>query len=282
MSLNRTMALVRRLPASFATRALRSDEHQVIEQQKALHQHEHYVAILRDILGEDNVIEAPTLDDEADSVFVEDTAVVIEGSHSVVALRMGAASRRGEQPTVISCLNDLGFKIFSCTRHNEYMDGGDVLFTGQGYIVGLSSRTNALGAKRFAQIAEETKPGTTVDFVKVPQSLHLKSVCTLGGPGVLVLWEGVPNSLKQELETKVKPRLCVEVPDQVAANVLWIAKSLPQGVQHHAIIRSDFPASAKMLTNLIRSQNIDVHPCDLSEMSKADGALTCCSIILQE
>lgn len=83
-----------------------------------------------------------------DCVFVEDCAVALK--NKIFLTNPGALSRRGELNAVRSLFHsvktELGLEIGEIqNKENAFMDGGDVLFTGKEFIVGLSKRTNQAG-----------------------------------------------------------------------------------------------------------------------------------------
>ena len=53
----------------------------------------------------------------------------------------GHVSRRGERVAMKAMMEKLDLKVVEMTAPG-FMDGGDVLFTGREFFVGLSSRTN--------------------------------------------------------------------------------------------------------------------------------------------
>ena len=122
------------------------EEHEQIDLEKARQQHLVYLNELQK-LGVSLIAVEP---DEAypDCVFVEDTAVAL--GNRVFITNPGALSRRGETKAIENKLNslkqELGLEIGKIHNVNEaFMDGGDVLFTGREFIVGLSNRTNQKG-----------------------------------------------------------------------------------------------------------------------------------------
>lgn len=67
----------------------------------------------------------------------------------------------------------------------------------------------------------------------------------------------------------------IRVPEQVPSNIL----SLNGG--KFVIYQKDFPASEKViLTELKEKRGVEVTSLCMSELIKADGALTCCSILI--
>jgi hypothetical protein len=139
-------AMVRQLAPTFAADALRMSPSIVpIDQQRALQQHAKYVEALRNI-GLD-VVEIPAADGCPDSVFIEDTAVVI--GRTALITRPGHESRRPETAGPAEALARLGYNLVEMAAPAR-LDGGDVLFTGRELFVGLSHRTNRQGAVALA------------------------------------------------------------------------------------------------------------------------------------
>lgn len=87
-----THAVVRGIPASLATEALRISEAEV-DLDKARREHDAYVEVLRTRVGLE-VVELPADESLPDCVFVEDAAVVC--GDTALITRPGAESRRRE------------------------------------------------------------------------------------------------------------------------------------------------------------------------------------------
>jgi dimethylargininase len=140
------------------------------------------------------------------------------------------------------------------------LDGGDVLKLGGVFYVGASSRTNAEGAARLGEVF-----GVRVVSVPLPpRVLHLQSLCSkLADDTVLVVENTIPP------ETFVGARVLV-VPRREApgANVVVNGGA--------AIVAAGFPAARE----LVVGAGFRAVPVDNSELRKADGALTCMSILV--
>merc|ERR1711911_333455 len=173
-----THAVVCRLPDSFKTNALGTVG--TIDLNLAKEQHAIYVSSLRR-LGLD-VIELPSDEALPDCVFVEDTAVVVNGTAFIT--RPGHVSRRNEAIIMKSILQkEIGLPIVELSDPNATIDGGDVLFTGREFFVGLSTWANIAGARGLAAAFPEY-PCTPV---KVSGDLHLKSLVTMAGPDIILV-----------------------------------------------------------------------------------------------
>jgi dimethylargininase len=199
-------------------------------------------------------------DDMPDSVFVEDIAVVLD--EVAVITRPGAESRRRETPAVIAALEphrQLHFIVAPAT-----LDGGDVLVADRRVFVGVSSRTNSAAVLQLRQILGPR--GYIVCDVKVHECLHLKSAVTSVAPGVLLMnpaWCD-PEAFNGFEYVEVDPG------ERAAANAVRLADRV--------IFPSAFPRTADRL----RTRGLRVETVDASELAKAEGAVTCCSLIIEE
>lgn len=132
-------AIVGSVPSSFVRHSLRFQEpRDPIDLDKAREQHKNYVDKLRD--AQFAIKQIPAEDRLPDLVFVEDPAVVHDG----VALltQMSPPSRSGEIEPIRGVLEDMGLTVIPMQQPGAFLDGGDVLFTGREFLVGLSNRTN--------------------------------------------------------------------------------------------------------------------------------------------
>jgi dimethylargininase len=105
-------------------------------------EHSAYVTVLRDAGAEVTIL--PPLEDFPDSVFIEDPALVF--SEGAIILRPGALSRRGETETIAPTLRGI-FDLVLDLPGDGFADGGDVLTTPGSVMIGLSARTDRVGAR---------------------------------------------------------------------------------------------------------------------------------------
>jgi len=248
---------VRGVPPSLDRCELTHKRREPIDLARAVGQHRAYVELLRGLGLE--VVELPADPAHPDCCFVEDTAVVLD---DVALVTMpGAPSRRGETEAVASALEQL----LSVERMSlpATLDGGDVLRVARTLYVGRSSRTNAAGLDRLSEAAEPR--GFRVVGVPVQECLHLKSaVSTLDDRTVLANPALVDTAALAGLE--VVP---VHAQEPAAANVLRV---------RGAVVAD--PAFPRTLERL-RDRGYDVRTLDVSEFRKAEGALTCKSLLLR-
>lgn len=251
-----TIVLTRGVPASISKCELTHLERTPIEIAVARAQHHEYEDTLRR-LG--CVVERiDPADDLPDSVFVEDTAVVLD--EIAVVTRPGAPSRRAETAGVERAL--ARYRAIHRMTGPATMDGGDVVRVGRAIYVGMSSRTDEEGAR---QLAAAVRPfGYTVECVRVGGCLHLKSAVTEVGDATVVCnpdWVDA-RAFKGCEAIAVDPR------EPFAANVLRIGQSL--------VCAKAYPRTADAL----RARGYDVHLVDASELAKAEAGVTCCSLII--
>ncbi|KAM3619562.1 uncharacterized protein V6R79_010242 [Siganus canaliculatus] len=265
-----THAVVRGVPASLAKAALRMSEADV-DLVKAQREHEAYVDVLRTKLGLE-VVELPADESLPDCVFVEDAAVVC--GDTALITRPGAESRRRETEAMKAALQQLKLNIVEMTEEDAVLDGGDVLFTGREFFVGLSRRTNQKGAEILADAFKDY----AVSTVPVLEGLHLKSFCSMGGPGLIIIGSSDPaqKALKimQQMSDHRYDKLTV--PDDLAANCIYMNLPDKGQVLLHCT-PEQYPESAKVFEKL---KDYTLIPVCNQEKVKVDGALTCCSVLI--
>ncbi|XP_023930485.1 N(G),N(G)-dimethylarginine dimethylaminohydrolase 1-like [Lingula anatina] len=263
-------AIVSRIPNSFKDSSLKQKEPaKPIDLEKARQQHEEYVETLRK-LGID-VLELPLDERHPDCVFVEDTAVVINGT--ALICRPGAPSRLGEVAVIRQTLRkELGLKIVEVDNDKATIDGGDVLWTGKEIVVGLSGRTNQEGAQAIAKAF----PEYATCMVRVEGALHLKSLMSMAGPELIAVSRSpaAQKVLKRVQEQVTYSYMILTVEEEEAANMLYA-----NGMRVH-LPDTTIPKSFPIIENKLDFQNRYAQ--DISELQKADGDLTSMSILIQK
>jgi len=214
----------------------------------------------------------PALDDLPDSVFVEDVAIVLD--EVAVITRPGAESRRPETDAISPTL--AGYRPLTFIQPPGTLDGGDVLRLGKRVFVGRSGRSSESG---IAQLRGLLAPyGYAVTAVPIRGCLHLKSAVTEAAPGVVLVnpqWVDpaafIPSGVIEVGPSAFSPAAVIEIDpgEPAAANGLLIGSRL--------IYPSSFPGTRRRL----EAAGVDVVPVDVSELQKAEGAVTCCSLIFR-
>lgn len=266
-----THAVVRGVPSSLATEALRMAEAEV-DLARAVQEHADYVEVMKTKLGLE-VVELPADESMPDCVFVEDTAVVC--GNTALITRPGAESRRPETELMKETLKKLNLNVVEMKDESAILDGGDVLFTGQEFFVGLSKRTNQKGAEILADVFKDYAVSTVA--VPVTESLHLKSFCSMGGPGLILIGSSdhAQKALKTMQQMSDHRYDKLTLPDDLAANCIYMNLPGKGKVLLHSTAEM-FPESIKVFEKLT---DYTLLPVSNMEKRKVDGALTCCSIL---
>lgn len=251
----RLLAITRAVGPSLARCELTHVERQPIDVARAAAQHGAYEARLAELGCE--LLRLPAEPDLPDAVFVEDTAVVLD--ELAVVTRPGAASRRPETASVAAALQP--FRRVVTLQPPATLDGGDVLVVGRTLFVGASGRTNGAGIEQLR--AAVAPHGYAVVPVPIDGCLHLKSAATLVGEALLLVQPAwIPAGAFPGLE-----RLAVDPGEPFAANALLVG-----GAVVHA---EEFPRTRERLLR----HGLRVATVPASELAKAEGGVTCCSLI---
>jgi dimethylargininase len=250
------LALTRPVPRSIAECELTHLQREPIDFDRATRQHHEYEDVLRSLGC--TVQRVPAQDEHPDSVFIEDTAVVF-GDCAIIA-RPGAESRRGEIEAVREALRP--YRVLFSIDAPGTLDGGDVVRIGAAVHVGLTSRTNEEGARQMARLLEPL--GYVVTTVAVRECLHLKTAATALEDGRVLfnplMVDGSVFGAAAHIE--------VAPTEPMAANVLSVAGKVLCA------------ASAPRTRRILEREGYDVVSVDASELAKAEGGLTCCSLLL--
>lgn len=207
------------------------------------------------------IVRLPELAQDPDAVFVEDTALLLDG-HAIIT-RPGAPSRIGEISSTASGL-ERHFQLHFV--EHGFVDGGDVMLIGQTLYVGLSTRTDAEGIAALHALAGPI--GYSVIQADLRDCLHLKTGATFAGPdssgGPTLLYN--PGAVDPSQFAGVQP-LPVSEGESAAANCLRVG--------NHLILPAGNPRTADAL----RNRGFTVVEVDVSELQKAEAGVTCMSLI---
>ncbi len=250
------VALTRRISSAMMRCELTHLQRTAINIALAREQHHGYEQALRELgCRIETLPEEPEL---PDSVFVEDTAIVLD--EVAVITRPGAPSRRAETASIAAALG----------KHRELvriespgtLDGGDVLRVGPVLYVGTSSRSSASGIQQLGALLAPF--GYRVVPVVVQGCLHLKSAVTQVTADELLI-----NSRYVERKQFAGVRFIeVDESEPSGANALMLGTDV--------IYSNSYPHTAEIL----RRHGVRVRTVAMSETEKAEGAVTCCSLLL--
>ena len=266
-------ALVRDIDPSLISFALRkSTNHSPIVYNLALKQHQEYIEVLKSLNLDVHILPS---DGCPDSVFIEDT--VLSFDNKIILTNLSAESRRKETKLV----TDYIFKHFSSNYEimqlkTGYIDGGDVLFTGDEIFIGLTKRTNIEGINELKSF-NLNYPIHSIDFNELidpnnNKPLHLKSICSLLSPANIMLGGEFGPQVQKLIEQKAKSKYEFhQTHDEGAANCVYV---------NNTILRRCNWEYPKSNFDFI-SKDIKQFQLANTELSKVDGALSCCSVLIQ-
>ncbi len=221
-------------------------------------QHYEYVQVLRKLGCE--VVELPAEADLPDSVFVEDTAFILD--EVAVITRPGADSRKPETASIGRALTP-HIKLVHVSEPAT-IDGGDVLVLGKQIYVGLSTRSNQDSIDQLNDLLREYD--YQVIGVHTHDCLHLKSAVTRVDDTTLLINKSWVDTHYFENFNWIE----VHPSEPFAANCLPIGNSI--------IYPTAFPKTCAKL----KETGYHVITVDISELAKAEGAVTCCSLFIHD
>ena len=251
----KTIAFVRRPGSSFSQAISANPKDQPIDLKRACLQHEHYIAALEKTGVE--IVSLPATHGYPDAPFVEDTTVVFD--HLALACPNKEKSRRGEGASIHKEIKK--YRTIKTLPPSVTLDGGDVLNTDEKIFVGISSRTNFEAVNALAKFTK--KP---VIPIKILRGLHLKTSVSYLGNDILVL---DPSSVETNPLHEFK-WIETDSSSHRAANCLAIENKVLMSKESNQI------------ADRIHKEGFKTLELDISEFEKADGGLTCLSIMLKQ
>ena len=206
-----------------------------------------------------HVISLPAEQELPDAVFVEDTAVVTD--EVAVVTTMGCDSRRREVDSISPVLEK--YRLLQSINGAGLLEGGDVVQVGRTLFVGVSTRTNVNG---IAQLREIVTPyDYEVRPVQVKGCLHLSTGCGFIGRNTI---------LANPSWVDLSPFEGFEIIN-VSPSEPWGANA--RTLADHVLISAASPQTAAR----VRERGFRVLPVAISEFEKAEGGLTCLTLIFK-
>ena len=220
-----------------------------------LEEHYNYIKLIREAGLKINLLEP--LEKYPDSIFVEDPALAYKSN--IIILNPFDPTRNGEKNIIKNEIKHLFNRIFFV--EDGFIEGGDILNISNHFIIGLSERTNKLGAENLSNILKNL--GATVEICKTPNGiLHFKSECSvLDNDTILV------SSNMAKLDYLKSNFKLIELPigEEGAANSLRINDKL--------LLPDGFFQAEEIL-----SKNYNIIKISVSEIAKVDAGLSCMSL----
>lgn len=244
-----------RLPAPSVAHGLRAEDVGNPAFKAVVEEHRAYMAALEAAGVTVEIL--PALPDYPDSIFVEDPAFVLpEGAF---ILRPGAPSRIGETAEIEAVLR----RRFDTVQVMDagFADGGDILITPSEILIGLSARTDRVGAAGLEEMLRAC--GRSARVAETPAgTLHFKTASSL-------IDEETVFATPALAESGVFSGLNVlETPagEEAAANLLR--------VNDVVLVGATYPRTI----DLLMARGLNVVPLAVSEIAKIDAGLSCMSL----
>ena len=223
--------------------------------EKILEIHDNYINSIEE--AGLNIILLESLEQYPDSIFVEDPALIFK--NNIIVLNPSDVTRNGEAKIIKNEISKYFEKIFIV--ENGIIEGGDILNINNHFIIGLSNRTNKLGAENLSNILISL--GATVEVCQTPKDiLHFKSECSLLDDDIIL----VSNRMSKLDYLKNNYNL-IELPlgEENAANCIRINNKL--------LIPDGFNQTEEIL-----SKSFNIIKINVDEISKVDAGLSCMSL----
>jgi dimethylargininase len=218
-------------------------------------EHSNYIKAIKAAGLKINLLEP--LEQYPDSIFVEDPALTYNSN--VIILNPFDPSRNGEKNIIKNEIKHLFDNMLYV--EDGFVEGGDILNINNHFIIGLSYRTNKLGADNLSKKLQSL--GATVDICKTPDDiLHFKSECSIIDNDTIL----VSNKMAQLDYLKSHYHL-IELPigEEGAANSLRINDKL--------LLPDGFVKAEEML-----SKKYTIIKVKVDEIAKVDAGLSCMSL----
>lgn len=245
-------------------------------------EHAAYIQVFQDLITRGyniDLIELPALHNLADSMFVEDVAMLY--NDCAILTRPGAVSRQPEVDPIVDVVKAIRPDCYRIQAPGT-VDGGDVLYipNSKYVFVGKSTRSND---DAFQQMSTYLgKHGLECVQCHVNEVLHLKSAVSFLSEETVLL---NPKWIDSAFFT-TRGFIVVEVdpaePD--SANVLSFSAEKDDTALRTIFSPVAFPGTASRVKAFVDAENCAGRPTQqvmlqVSEIAKAEGALTCSSLL---
>mmetsp|Transcript_48205 Transcript_48205/g.49057 ORF Transcript_48205/g.49057 Transcript_48205/m.49057 type:complete len:345 (+) Transcript_48205:162-1196(+) len=282
-----SLAVARQVPRSLPDAiTMSSNDSNIIDYNRAKLEHDNYLKALRKYIP---VLCLPPLDNMPDSMFVEDTVVTV--GHKAVITNPGHPIRRREVDTIRTLLEDqlamdvtdMREDLSATATTTAYCDGGDVMFTGRHLFVGISGERTSFEAIKILE------KGLDVEVIPIPfqqgtNTLHLKSIITHVDEHTLLvpdnndLGHHILQTMMKESNSKYD---IVRLPSHatLSCNVVSV-QGKGRGGLLAQLSHEDDHRTRNILTEISQERDLNLEFVSLKEAAKCDGALTCCSVLL--
>ena len=218
-------------------------------------EHSNYIKAIKEAGLQIKLLES--LEEYPDSIFVEDPALIYKTN--VIILNPFDPSRNGEKNIIKNEIKHFFDNILFVEE--GYVEGGDILNINNHFIIGLSHRTNKLGANNLSKILQSL--GATVEICKTPDDiLHFKSECSIIDDDTILV-----SAKMAQLDYLQLHYHLIELPigEEGAGNALRINDKL--------LLPDGFVKAEEML-----SKKYNIIKVKVDEIAKVDAGLSCMSL----
>ena len=218
-------------------------------------EHSNYIKAIKEAGLQIKLLES--LEEYPDSIFVEDPALIYKTN--VIILNPFDPSRNGEKNIIKNEIKHFFDNILFVEE--GYVEGCDILNINNHFIIGLSHRTNKLGANNLSKILQSL--GATVEICKTPDDiLHFKSECSIIDDDTILV-----SAKMAQLDYLKSYYHLIELPigEEGAANALRINDKL--------LLPDGFVKAEEML-----SKKYNIIKVKVDEIAKVDAGLSCMSL----
>ena len=228
---------------------------QLADKDLTLAQHDELKTTLRASGAE--VIDLPELAGHPNSVFTRDTALATPDGY--IRLKMGLATRDGEETWVAALLDAEGMPCIGEIAAPGTVEGGDVILAGRVAFIGRTMRTNDDGIRQLSRLLE--KMDYEIRVIPVPCTiLHLDKAMMMTGPdSIIYCRELLAPELLGGFDITVLS--CYE---SATANLICLGPA-------QCIVDR---ANSRVIEKLEKS-GTRIHALDLSEFAKGTGGPNC-------
>ncbi|THK36734.1 dimethylarginine dimethylaminohydrolase [Ensifer sp. MPMI2T] len=249
-------AAIVREPSTSVVNGLRADDRGGPTYGGVKAEHDAYIAALRSAGVEVTVL--PPLEAFPDSIFVEDPALVF--TNGAILLRPGTPSRVNETAEIAPVLREMFETVLELPAPGQ-ADGGDIMYTPKGLLIGLSDRTDKIGAEALISSVENL--GGKARIAETPKGvLHFKTASSLLDDETIIATPALADAaVFEDFRTIVVPK-----GEEPAANVLRINDVV--------FASAGYPRTLEMLDN----EGYKVVPLKTAEIEKIDAGLSCMSL----
>ena len=228
---------------------------QIADRERVINQHDGLCTMMRDFGV--RVLYIPELRAHPNSVFTRDTCVC--STQGFIQMRMGLASRQGEELWMARFLKSRGVPQYGAVQEPGTVEGGDVIVAGDVVFIGRSNRSNDQGIEQVRELFMQHDLKVRIADVPPPR-LHIGGMMSMIGPRRVLCCEDLfPEGFFTGFDV-----ISVPADTFISGNVICLDENVVIAEKSNA------PTLHKL-----REHGVQVFDIDLSEFVKGRGGPTC-------